>query len=88
MYGEDIIVSDYILGLITGLMFIIGYFVGRGSFNKDVAKEIIKQAKKPFQSDYVGAVKRPTAQELRDRNNPLLRGEKEAMREAMKDMPK
>ena len=67
---------------------IIGYLMGRNALNKETIDNITKSVKRQFRSDYVGPVNRPTAKQLNEWNNPLLKETNDAMREAMKDMPK
>lgn len=73
---------NFIIGsTLTLISILIGYYLGKGS--SIIPEETRKQVKKLIQAlpidKGVGAIPRPTAQQLKDWDNPLIQAEKEEM---------
>lgn len=83
---------DFLLGsIITGIGVYVGFTMGKGS--SIIPEETQKQVKRliqnlPIKKD-VGAVSRPTEQQIENWNNPLIRAEKNEMKDFFdKEIPK
>jgi len=78
------IVEILTLFFVLTVDFIIGYFIGR---DYPTREEVIKAVKKKMDNTPVGAVKRPSAEQLRKWKNPKEAEEEEAMVESLKEFP-
>lgn len=83
--------SNFILGSLTMLIGIwIGYTLGKGS--SIIPEETQKQVRRlirslPIKND-LGGVERPTAHEIDNFNNPVLKAAEEEMSETFKEIIK
>lgn len=81
---------NFIAGaVVTVLSILIGYSLGKGS--SIIPEETRKQVKKlidamPFTKHDLGAVERPSAQDIKRFDNPLLKEEEEAMSETFREI--
>jgi hypothetical protein len=83
--------TEYILGTLSTLLAIwIGYSIGKGS--SIIPKETTEQVKRLIRALPIdrglGAVERPTAHQVEQFNNPVLKEEEEAMSDTFKEIVK
>lgn len=74
---------DILLWITYILTLLLGYAIGRNSLTMENVDNLLKTAKKKIMPSRVGAIKRPDAQTLYNRANPLIAQEKEAVQEAL-----
>jgi hypothetical protein len=82
---------NYIAGALTSLISLwVGYTIGKGS--SIIPEETRKQVKKLIQAlpidRGIGAIPAPTAKQVEEFNNPILKAENEAMSETFKEIVK
>jgi hypothetical protein len=64
--------------IISILSFLIGYFIGKRELTVDEALKWKKTIEKKFDTERVGVINRPTAKDLRKKENPVIEeGKKE-----------
>ena len=69
---------------LTIISTLLGYFIGR---EYPTREEVIKAIKKKMDTTPVGAVKRPSAEQLRRWKNPKAAAEEEEMIKSLKEFP-
>lgn len=77
--------------LITIITFLIGYFIGKGSVNKETYQEIKKEIEHkvyPHFRQPSGIIQRPDAKRIKELSDPAIEGEKEAMRDLLGNLDK
>ena len=77
-------IATWVLFVLT---FLLGYLIGNKTLTKESISSLQKKAGSIIRTDRVGPVMRPTATKLEELRNPYIAGAKDAMREALKDIP-
>jgi len=85
--------NEYITSVLSITCILIGYVLGRssvgestGEWRKSLGKKLSKL--NPLKDNRIGAVERPTAQEIKFRDAPWLKEEDEAMTSVLDELNK
>lgn len=76
-----------IISLIITVNFVVGFMLGRAARNPQLVEDIKKEIKRKMNTGKVGAVTRPSAQQLANWKNPKKYQEEEAMAETLAQFP-
>lgn len=70
----------------TVTTFVLGYMLGKGSLSQNNVDKTVDIFKRQFKDKRVGGIKRPTAEQLYERNNPILKAGNDEMRKSLEEL--